>query len=50
MWTVVPGHWLQPATQTVRQVVAQTRAGVILVLHEGQRGADHVLRLSLTPF
>jgi peptidoglycan/xylan/chitin deacetylase (PgdA/CDA1 family) len=36
MWTVVPGHWLQPAAVTVRQVLAQIRAGAILVLHEGQ--------------
>jgi hypothetical protein len=45
MWTVVPGHWLQPAAVTVRQVLAQTRAGAILVLHEGQRYGPPVARL-----
>jgi len=48
MWTVVPGHWLQPATQTVRQVVAQTRAGAIVVLHEGQRCGPPVAALADT--
>jgi peptidoglycan/xylan/chitin deacetylase (PgdA/CDA1 family) len=46
MWTVVPGHWLQPATETLRQVVAQTRAGAILVLHEGQRRGPPVATLT----
>jgi len=36
MWSVVPCHWLQPAAETVQQVVQQTRAGAVLVLHEGQ--------------
>jgi peptidoglycan/xylan/chitin deacetylase (PgdA/CDA1 family) len=45
MWTVVPGHWLQPAAVTVRQVLAQTRAGAILVLHEGQRHGPPVATL-----
>jgi peptidoglycan/xylan/chitin deacetylase (PgdA/CDA1 family) len=48
MWTVVPGHWLQPATDTMRQVVAQTRAGAILVLHEGQRRGPSVAALTDT--
>jgi len=46
MWTVVPGHWLQPAAETVRQVVTQTRAGAILVLHEGRRRGPPVAALT----
>jgi peptidoglycan/xylan/chitin deacetylase (PgdA/CDA1 family) len=48
MWTVVPPHWLQPATETLRQVVAQTRAGALLVLHEGQRTGSPVATLTDT--
>ncbi len=48
MWTVVPGHWLQPAAATVQQVVTQTRAGAILVLHEGQRRGPPVAALTDT--
>jgi peptidoglycan/xylan/chitin deacetylase (PgdA/CDA1 family) len=46
MWTVVPGHWLQSAAQTLQQVLAQTRAGTILVLHEGQRRGPLVAALA----
>jgi peptidoglycan/xylan/chitin deacetylase (PgdA/CDA1 family) len=46
MWTVVPGHWLQPAPETLRQVVTQTRAGAIVVLHEGQRRGPPVAALA----
>jgi peptidoglycan/xylan/chitin deacetylase (PgdA/CDA1 family) len=48
MWTVVPGHWLQPAAETVRQVVRETRAGAILVLHEGQRRGPAIAALTDT--
>jgi peptidoglycan/xylan/chitin deacetylase (PgdA/CDA1 family) len=46
MWTIVPGHWLQPAAETVRQVVTQMRAGALLVLHEGQRHGPPVAALT----
>jgi peptidoglycan/xylan/chitin deacetylase (PgdA/CDA1 family) len=48
MWTVVPGHWLQPAAETVRQALTQTRAGTILVLHEGQRRGPPIATLTDT--
>lgn len=38
MWSVVPFHWLQPASISERQIVEGVRNGTILVLHEGLRG------------
>lgn len=38
MWSVVPFHWLQPAEDSVRQVLQQTTNGSVVVLHEGLAG------------
>jgi peptidoglycan/xylan/chitin deacetylase (PgdA/CDA1 family) len=38
MWSVVPIHWLQPAEATVAQVMQQTCAGSLIVLHESLSG------------
>lgn len=46
MWSVVPLHWLQPAQQTVQQVVRQTRAGTLIVLHEGRQIGPPVAQLT----
>jgi peptidoglycan/xylan/chitin deacetylase (PgdA/CDA1 family) len=38
MWSVVPFHWLQSAEMTKRQILAETKNGTILVLHEALPG------------
>lgn len=46
MWSVVPLHWLQTAEQAVRQVLHETRAGALIVLHEGQAAGPSVAHLT----
>lgn len=36
--SIVPIHWLQPATVSVRQVLAQVENGALIVLHENLGG------------
>lgn len=38
MWSIVPLHWLQPAEETIRQVLQEARGGDLLVLHESLPG------------
>jgi peptidoglycan/xylan/chitin deacetylase (PgdA/CDA1 family) len=38
MWGVVPFHWLQNATSTIRQVIKSVGNGTIVVLHENLPG------------
>ncbi len=36
--SIMPTHWIQPAALTIRQVVAQTERGSLIVLHENLGG------------
>ncbi len=36
--SIMPVHWMQPAALSIRQVVAQTDAGALIVLHEALAG------------
>ncbi len=46
MWSCVPLHWVQPAANSVRQVLRQTGPGALLVLHEGQPTGPPVAELA----
>lgn len=43
--SIMPTHWIQPAALTIRQVVAQTERGSLIVLHENL-GGPPVARLT----
>lgn len=38
MGSIVPVHWMQPRERTLRQVLANVRPGMLLVLHESNGG------------
>jgi peptidoglycan/xylan/chitin deacetylase (PgdA/CDA1 family) len=45
MWTRVPPHWAQPAEQTVAELVRDTAAGDLIVLHEGRSDGPPVAEI-----
>ena len=45
MWTHVPPHWAQPAEQTVGELVRETAAGDLIVLHETRADGSPVAEL-----
>lgn len=47
MWTVVPEDWVNPGVEVcIQRVMAQTRPGAIIVLHDGLYGGENVAAIA----